>query len=72
MRTRPFLDFGAGYIRRAVDRLPRQGDRWPWIATTGYAQDIKLLRRGRVVEPELDLTRRQPAATSTARAGGPA
>jgi cation diffusion facilitator CzcD-associated flavoprotein CzcO len=51
--TRPFLDFGAGYIRRAMDRMPRQGDRWPWLTSMGYRDDVRLLRRGRVDEPQL-------------------
>ena len=53
MRTRPFLDFGAGYIRRVVDRLPRQGDRWPWQTSMNYLDDVRLLRRGSVDGPEL-------------------
>ncbi len=45
MPTRPFLDFGAGYVRRVVDRLPRQGDRAPWSTSTDYHADVELLRR---------------------------
>ncbi|MFI6937781.1 flavin-containing monooxygenase [Streptomyces sp. NPDC050418] len=57
MPTRPFLDFGAGYIRRAVDGLPRQGDRMPWLTSMDYRDDVKLLRSGRVADPELRFTR---------------
>jgi monooxygenase len=57
MPTRPFLDFAAGYIRRAVDRLPRQGDRMPWLTSTSYSTDVGLLRTGSVVDPELRLFR---------------
>jgi monooxygenase len=53
MPTRPFLDFGAGYIRRAVDRLPRQGDRMPWLTSMDYQSDVKLLRADDVTDPEL-------------------
>ncbi|PRY50091.1 cation diffusion facilitator CzcD-associated flavoprotein CzcO [Geodermatophilus tzadiensis] len=53
MPTRPFLDFAAGYIRRAVDLLPRQGDRMPWLTSMDYADDVKLLRADSVVDPEL-------------------
>ncbi len=51
--TRPFLDFGAGYIQRAMESMPRQGDTWPWLTSMGYRDDVRLLRRGRVAEPEL-------------------
>ena len=44
MPTRPFLDFGAGYVRRAVDRFPRQGTYGPWQVKMSYAADLKALR----------------------------
>ncbi|MEU4422124.1 NAD(P)/FAD-dependent oxidoreductase [Actinoplanes sp. NPDC024001] len=61
MPTRPFLDFGAGYIRRAVDRLPRQGDRMPWLTSMSYASDVKLLRADDVTDPELRFSSLVPA-----------
>ena len=56
MPTRPFLDFGAGYIRRAVGQLPRQGDRMPWLTSMDYQSDVKLLRADDVTDPELHFT----------------
>lgn len=53
MPTRPFLDFGAGYIQRAVDQLPRQGDRMPWLTSMNYQSDVKLLRADDVTDREL-------------------
>ena len=53
MPTRPFLDFGAGYIRRAVDALPRQGERWPWQTSMTYRDDVRLIGRGDPGGPEL-------------------
>ena len=53
MPTRPFLDFAAGYIQRAVDQLPRQGNRMPWLTSMDYADDVGLLRADSVVDPEL-------------------
>jgi len=40
----PFLDFSSGYVRRAVDRFPRQGDRAPWRVNQNYLKDIAELR----------------------------
>ena len=57
MPTRPLLDFGAGYVRRAVDQLPRQGDRAPWLTSMDYRTDVGLLRAGSVVDPELHFSR---------------
>jgi monooxygenase len=42
MPTRPFLDFGAGYVQRAVHRFPRQGASGPWQIRMSYAQDRQM------------------------------
>ncbi|MEV6205674.1 NAD(P)/FAD-dependent oxidoreductase [Kitasatospora sp. NPDC051914] len=63
MPTQPFLSFGAGYIQRAVDRLPRQGDRMPWLTSMDYQADVRLLRADSVLDPELHFSR---AATPSA------
>ncbi|HST96940.1 MAG TPA: NAD(P)/FAD-dependent oxidoreductase [Geodermatophilus sp.] len=66
MPTRPFLDFAAGYIQRAVDQLPRQGDRMPWLTSMSYSSDVKLLRADSVTDPELHLSRASRPAAVTA------
>jgi len=49
MSTRPMLDhLTSGYMRRAADRYPRQGDREPWINPQDYAKDKKMFRRSPV------------------------
>ena len=57
MPTRPLLDFGAGYVQRAVGQLPRQGDRLPWLTSMDYRTDVELLRADSVVDPELHFSR---------------
>lgn len=42
MPVRPWIDpenFNAGYILRALDVMPRQGDRQPWLMTQDYFDD---------------------------------
>jgi cation diffusion facilitator CzcD-associated flavoprotein CzcO len=56
MPTRPFLDFGAGYIHRVLHQLPRQGNRAPWLTSMNYAADVKVLRHRPVDDPELHLS----------------
>ncbi|WP_306367857.1 NAD(P)/FAD-dependent oxidoreductase [Nocardiopsis sp. CC223A] len=66
MPTRPLLDFAAGYVRRSVAELPRQGDRSPWLTSTSYTSDVALLRADRVVDPELRFARAAaPVRTET-------
>ncbi len=57
MPTRPFLDFGAGYVRRAVDRFPRQGTEGPWQVKMSYAQDLHVLRDGELDDGVLRFAR---------------
>lgn len=45
MVPRPWLEsFTPGYVQRYVDRLPRQGDREPWINTSDYVRDRVTIR----------------------------
>ncbi len=57
LTTRPLLDFGAGYVRRAMHQFPQQGSRAPWSVAMSYRQDVKNLRRGGVEDPGLRFSR---------------
>ncbi|GAB11479.1 monooxygenase [Gordonia araii NBRC 100433] len=48
METRPILDFDAGYVKRALDTLPKQGAADPWKTTMAVSHDVKNLRKGAV------------------------
>ncbi|MBK8969884.1 MAG: NAD(P)/FAD-dependent oxidoreductase [Hahellaceae bacterium] len=50
METRPILDFGAGYVQRAMSLLPRQGLQAPWTMTMNYYDDLRILRKGPVAD----------------------
>lgn len=39
METEPFIDFSSGYVRRAIDRFPRQGKHKPWKVYQNYLLD---------------------------------
>lgn len=56
METRPLLDFGAGYVQRAVHQFPRQGADQPWRTSMSFYTDVKLLRNDGVVDPALKLS----------------
>ncbi|GAA1286488.1 NAD(P)/FAD-dependent oxidoreductase [Saccharothrix xinjiangensis] len=60
MTTRPLLDFGAGYVRRSLDRLPRQGERYPWLMSMSYHGDVGLLRDRPVEDEHLRFSRGRP------------
>jgi cation diffusion facilitator CzcD-associated flavoprotein CzcO len=44
VHTEPFLDFQAGYVLRALDRFPKQGNKRPWRLDQNYALDVQVLR----------------------------
>jgi cation diffusion facilitator CzcD-associated flavoprotein CzcO len=53
METQPLLDFEAGYVLRAIDRLPKQGEREPWYLAQNYFKDARYLRRGEIEDGEM-------------------
>jgi cation diffusion facilitator CzcD-associated flavoprotein CzcO len=44
----PFANFTSGYIQRASEILPKQGDRRPWRLNQNYALDLMALRFGSI------------------------
>ena len=59
--TRPLLDFGAGYVQRALDRLPRAGMSEPWGLPMDYRDDVRMLRKDPLLDGALRFTRRRGA-----------
>ncbi|MFN0025500.1 MAG: flavin-containing monooxygenase [Parvularculaceae bacterium] len=48
LKREPFLPLTSGYIQRAAERLPKQGDRDPWRNPQSYFRDILVLRHGKI------------------------
>ena len=65
--TRPLLDFGAGYVQRSLDQLPRQGLEAPWLMSMNYQSDVKVLRKGPVADVNLKFSSRDRAAAEPVR-----
>lgn len=62
IETRPMLDFAAGYVQRALDRIPKQGSGEPWRVSMNYYYDVAQLREGAVVDPNLHFSSAGEAA----------
>jgi cation diffusion facilitator CzcD-associated flavoprotein CzcO len=62
----PMIDFSSGYVRRSIDKFPRQGSKPPWRLYQNYARDIITLRRGPIEDDAIEFGRsgasRAPAA----------
>jgi len=52
----PFLDFSSGYVQRALDRLPKQGNVKPWKLYQNYALDMVTLRYGKVEDGTMEFS----------------
>lgn len=49
MPQRPWIEgFSAGYMERVMPRMPRQGDREPWINPQNYKRDKDMFRHGEI------------------------
>ena len=67
VQAQPFTsDFNSGYLLRAMDQLPRSGDRGPWKFRQNYLQDYKILRRDPVDEKSLHFSKHRAAEPVTA------
>ena len=62
MPTEPLLDLSSGYVRRALDQLPRRGTQGPWAVSMNYYDDVDRLRKSPIADPQLRLSRRAAPA----------
>ncbi len=46
----PLIDLQAGYVRRSLGELPKQGERAPWRLRQNYVRDLLTLRYGPVTD----------------------
>ncbi len=47
----------AGYVQRAQDELPKQGDRYPWHVTNNYVSDRIMLKYRKIKDDWLRFSR---------------
>jgi cation diffusion facilitator CzcD-associated flavoprotein CzcO len=52
----PIINFKSGYVLRALDRLPKQGNKVPWRVYQNYVRDRILLRRSPVTDSEMEFS----------------
>ncbi|MEZ0123048.1 MAG: flavin-containing monooxygenase [Candidatus Reddybacter sp.] len=52
-----WFNLSSGYVQRAKNKLPKQGDKDPWIAPQNYLLDIKNLKFGKVDDATMEFRR---------------
>jgi cation diffusion facilitator CzcD-associated flavoprotein CzcO len=70
VREVPLMDFQAGYVLRALDRMPKAGNKAPWQLKQNYALDLIPLRYGKFDDGALRFSTpvAQPVAETPATA----
>jgi hypothetical protein len=66
VETVPFIDLKSGYVRRSIDKFPKQGAKWPWRLYQNYLRDTILLRRGTLDDGALEFRPAPAPASDTA------
>ncbi|HTO57541.1 MAG TPA: FAD-containing monooxygenase EthA, partial [Pseudomonadales bacterium] len=52
----PMIDLKSGYVRRAMDKFPKQGSKAPWRLYQNYLLDVMTLRFGPIDDGVLAFT----------------
>jgi len=67
LKEEPLLDFSSGYVRRALDELPKQGSAVPWKVYQNYALDLMTLRYAPIDDGSMEFStpNRQTSTTSS-------
>jgi hypothetical protein len=66
LKREPFLNLSSGYIMRAADRMPKQGDKDPWRNPQSYFRDILILRHGRINDGVMTFSKASAGAARNA------
>ncbi|MCQ8895783.1 NAD(P)/FAD-dependent oxidoreductase [Limnobacter humi] len=67
MNNTPMFDLEAGYMKRAADRLPKQGGKFPWTIENNYLADRPVLKKSKIEDEYLDFSKVVVAAAKPAR-----
>ncbi len=56
VKEEPMIDFSSGYIRRSIDKWPRQGSLAPWRLYQNYGLDMVMLRHASVRDRAMEFS----------------
>jgi monooxygenase len=55
--AQPMIDFSSGYVRRSIDKFPKQGSKAPWRLRQNYALDIFPMKFGTLEDGAIEFSR---------------
>ncbi len=50
IETVPMIDFSSGYVKRGIDKMPKQGNQFPWKLHQNYVKDLITLRYKKIAD----------------------
>ncbi|WP_193045795.1 flavin-containing monooxygenase [Mycolicibacterium baixiangningiae] len=53
----PFVDLTSGYIKRALDKLPKSGSKTPWRLKQNYLVDLRVIRNSKINDDTLQFSK---------------
>lgn len=59
-----FLDMSSGYVQRAMQQLPKQGNKAPWRIYMNYALDLPVLRFSKIDDGVMEFSSPEVAAAN--------
>jgi monooxygenase len=57
----PLVELTSGYVKRALEHLPKQGPGEPWQLKMNYARDLRSLRHGPLTDSAMEFSSPAPA-----------
>jgi len=63
----PFVDLTSGYIKRALDKLPKSGSKTPWRLKQNYLVDLRVIRNSKIDDGTLEFSRNRALAEASSR-----
>ncbi len=55
--AQPMIDFSSGYVRRSIDKFPKQGSKAPWRLRQNYALDIFPMKFGALEDGAIEFSK---------------
>lgn len=64
VKEQQLLSLTSGYVMRAIDRFPKQGNKFPWQVHQSYLRDYLVMKRKPIDDGVMSFTNRAPATSS--------
>jgi monooxygenase len=64
VERQPFVDLTSGYIKRALNTLPKSGSKAPWRLKQNYLIDLRVIRNGKIADDALEFSKHRASVSA--------